>query len=246
MLKIKDCVALVTGANRGLGRAYCHGLLRAGAMNIYAAARDPSKVNEDDSRVVAIGLDVTESADVHAAAAACHDVTLLINNAGALRNSPMLADGSEAAARHEMETNFFGVLAMVGAFAPVLRQNGGGAIVNVLSVASWFTNPFMATYCASKAAEQVLTDAIRMQMSSQGTQVVGVYAGYLDTDMAAHVSLPKTSPGQVVERTFEGIESGLDRVFADDRAVGVEARIRTDRAKFYSELQENWNKAQSR
>jgi NAD(P)-dependent dehydrogenase (short-subunit alcohol dehydrogenase family) len=246
MLKIQDCVALVTGANRGLGLAFCEGLLRAGAARIYAAARDPSKLAMRDSRIVPVALDVTSVADVVSAARTCQDVTLLVNNAGVLRDSPMLGGESAAAARHEMETNYFGVLSMVQRFAPVLAKNGGGAIVNVLSVASWFTAPLMATYCASKAAQEVLTDAIRMQLRSQGTHVVGVYAGYIDTDMSAHVAQPKTSPRQVVERSLAGLESGLDRIFADDSAVYVDQRVRTDRAAFDAELLRSWeNSAQS-
>jgi NAD(P)-dependent dehydrogenase (short-subunit alcohol dehydrogenase family) len=244
MLKIRDCVALVTGSNRGLGLAYCEGLLRAGAAKVYAAARDSSPVRIRDSRVMPIVLDITSVADVISAAHNCHDVSLLINNAGVLRDSPMLAMESEGAARQEMETNYFGVLSMVRRFAPVLARNGGGAIINVLSVASWFTNPFMATYCASKAAEEMLTDAIRMQLRSQRTHVVGVYAGYIDTDMAAHVTQPKTSPSQVVERSLAGLESGEDRVFADDRAIDVDQRVRTDRAAFDAELLKRWEASQ--
>jgi len=244
MHRIQGCVALVSGSNRGLGQAFCKGLLRAGARKVYAAARDPSKVHVDDSRVVPVKLDVTSVADVHSAASECEDVTILVNNAGILCDKPMLGAGTEAAARHEMETNFFGVLSMVQRFAPILASNGGGAIVNVLSVASWFTNPLMATYAASKAAAEVLTDAIRMQLRLQRIHVVGVYAGYIDTDMAAHVNLPKTSPQQVVERSLAGVESGIDRVFADDRAIEIDHRVRNDRATFYAELQRLWDDAQ--
>jgi NAD(P)-dependent dehydrogenase (short-subunit alcohol dehydrogenase family) len=239
-MKIQDCVALVTGSNRGLGLAYCEGLLRSGAKKVYAAARDPSKIGLRDSRVVPIALDVTSSADVISAAHGCRDVSLLINNAGVLRNSPMLAIDSEQAARQEMETHYFAVLSMIQQFAPILAINGGGAIVNVLSVASWFTTPFMATYCASKAAQEALTDAIRMQLRSQRTQVVGVYAGYIDTDMSSHVTQPKTSPRQVVDRTLAGLESGSDRILADDSAVYVDQMVRTDRAAFDADLLKRW------
>jgi len=239
MLKIRGSVALVTGSNRGLGHAFCEGLLQKGAAKVYAAARNPSMVRLHG--VVPLKLDITSVCDVLRVTHGCEDVTILVNNAGILRDSPMLGAQTEAAARQEMETNFFGPLAMVQNFAPVLARNGGGAIVNVLSVASWFANPFMATYCASKAAAEVLTDAVRMQLRSQGTRVVGVYAGYIDTDMAARVHAPKTDPRQVVERTLEGLESGADRVFADDRASHIAARVRTDRDAFYAELQKHWD-----
>jgi NAD(P)-dependent dehydrogenase (short-subunit alcohol dehydrogenase family) len=245
MFKIQDCVALVTGSNRGLGLAYCEGLLRAGAAKVYAAARHPSKIGIRHSRVVPIALDVTKDADVVSAAQSCQDISLLINNAGILRNSPMLGIDAEGAARQEMETNYFAVRSMVQRFAPVLAKNGGGAIVNVLSVASWITSPFMASYCASKAAAEVLTDAIRLQLRSQRTHVAGVYAGYIDTDMSAHVTLPKASPNQVVECTLAGLESGADRIFADDSAVYVDQKIRTDRAAFDAEFLQRWDDSKS-
>jgi NAD(P)-dependent dehydrogenase (short-subunit alcohol dehydrogenase family) len=245
MIKIQECVALVTGSNRGLGLAYCEGLLRAGAAKVYAAARDPSKLDIRDSRVVPIALDVTAVADVISAARRCHDISLLVNNAGVLRNSPMLGIESEAAARQEMETSYFGVLSLVQRFAPVLAKNGGGAILNVLSVASWFASPSIATYCASKAAEEILTDAIRIQLRSQRTHVAGVYAGYMDTDMSAHITQPKTSPRQVVDRSLAGLESGVDRILADDSAIYVDQKVRTDRAAFDAELLRHWEASQS-
>ena len=244
MFKIKDCVALVTGSNRGLGLAYCEGLLRAGAAKIYAAARDPTKIDLRDSRVIPIALDVTAVGDVVSAAQSCQDVSLLINNAGVLRNSPMLGIESAEAARQEMEIHFFGVLSMVQRFAPVLAGNGGGAVINVLSVASWFASPAIATYCASKAAEEILTDAVRIQLRSQNTHVVGIYAGYLDTDMSAHITQPKTAPNQVVERSFAGLESGEDRILADESAVYVDRMVRTNRPAFDAGLLQHWKDTQ--
>ena len=134
---------------------------------------------------------------------ACPDVNLLINNAGVMLKSPMLAEGSEDALRREMEVNVYGVLAMVRAFAPILARNGGGAIVNMLSVVSWFVNPFNATYCASKHAASAVTDALRIQLKAQGTHVVGVYAGFIDTDMAARVNAPKPPPGRSPSRRWK-------------------------------------------
>src|SRR5579863_704386 len=187
-MKIENSITLVTGANRGLGKAYTDALLAAGAAKVYAGARDPASVAITDKRLVPVKLDVTQDQDVHAAAESCPDVNLLINNAGIMLASPMLADGSEAALRAEMEVNVFGMLRMVRAFAPVLAKNGGGAIANMLSVVSWFTYPFNATYCASKHAALALTEGVRIQLKSQGTQVVAVYAGFIETDMASELA----------------------------------------------------------
>jgi NAD(P)-dependent dehydrogenase (short-subunit alcohol dehydrogenase family) len=224
-MNIEGCVALVTGANRVLGGAYAEALLASGAAKVYAAARDPSAIS--DARLTPICLDVTSPADVAAAVKACPDVNLLINNAGVMLKSPMLA-------------NVYGVLAMVRAFAPILARNGGGAIVNVLSVVSWFVNPFNATYCASKHAALAVTDAVRIQLKAQGTHVVGVYAGFIDTDMAARVNVPKTSPRQVAERTLEGLRAGQNHVVADDAARDTWAALLADPAAVEAKMQEAW------
>jgi NAD(P)-dependent dehydrogenase (short-subunit alcohol dehydrogenase family) len=238
-------VALVTGANRGLGRVFCRGLLNAGIGKIYAGARSPSDIDSAENRITPIKLDVTSAGEIQGAAKACADVDLLINNAGILHNSPVLAESAEIAARAEMEVNYFGILGMVRAFAPILIRNGGGTIVNVLSVASWFSNPSMATYCASKAAAMALTNALRIELRSQHVQVVGVYAGYIDTDMAAHVDFPKTSPEQVVERTLQELIRGTEHVFADERATEIDRLVRTEPATLYANIQRRWDDAQS-
>jgi NAD(P)-dependent dehydrogenase (short-subunit alcohol dehydrogenase family) len=240
-MNIENCIALVTGANRGLGKAYTDALLVAGAAKVYAGARDPASVAITDTRLVPVKLDVTHDSEVHAAAAACTDVNLLINNAGIMLASPMLAEGSEAALRAEMEVNVFGVLRVVRAFAPVLAKNGGGAIANMLSVVSWFVFPFNATYCASKHAALAVTEGVRMQLKAQGTQVVAVYAGFIDTDMAAGFDREKTPPRQVAERTLAGIREGLNDVHADERSEAIWQAVRTDPAVLHAQMQQQWD-----
>jgi NAD(P)-dependent dehydrogenase (short-subunit alcohol dehydrogenase family) len=227
-MNITGSIALVTGANRGLGKAYVEALLSAEAAKVYAAARDVTTI-KDHPRVVPIRLDVTSGSDIAEAAARCGDVNLLINNAGAMLSSPILAEHSDLAMRKEMEVNVYSVLAMIRAFSPVLAKNGGGAIVNVLSVVSWLTVSANATYCASKHAALSVTDAVRMALKAQSTQVVGVYAGFIDTEMAAGINQPKTPPQQVAERTIEGIVTGKDHVLADARAEEVFKAVRGER-----------------
>jgi NAD(P)-dependent dehydrogenase (short-subunit alcohol dehydrogenase family) len=238
-VKIEGSVALVTGANRGLGKAYTEALIAAGAAKVYAGARDPSTVA--DPRLTAIKLDVTSPTDIAAAAKMCRDVNLLINNAGVMLRSPVLKGGSEAVMRREMEVNVYGTLAMVRAFAPMLANNGGGAIVNVLSVVSWIVNAFNATYCASKHAALAVSDAVRIELKAQGTQVVGVYAGFIDTDMAAGIDHAKTPPLQVAERTLDGIRRGQDHIFADRRAEELWQALRSDPAQIAQEMQKLWD-----
>jgi NAD(P)-dependent dehydrogenase (short-subunit alcohol dehydrogenase family) len=241
MMNIAGKKALVTGANRGLGRAFAEALLEAGASTVYAGARNPSMVS--NPRLTAVRLDVTSSRDVAAAAKACGDVDILINNAGVMLARSVLAENSEDALRREMEVNVFGALAMAKAFAPVLEHNGGGVIVNMLSVVSWYVYPFNATYCASKYAALAVTDGLRIQLKAQGTHVIGVYAGFIDTEMAAALSSgPKTSPQQVAEKTVQGIRAGLDHVLADERAESLWQAVRQDPAKLHAEMQAQWDR----
>jgi NAD(P)-dependent dehydrogenase (short-subunit alcohol dehydrogenase family) len=191
-MKIGGSVALVTGANRGLGRAYARELVSRGAARVYGAARDPAAVTDPGVRPIA--LDITDPERVGQVAQQCADVTLLVNNAGVMKASTFIDAPNLDAARLEMETNYFGTLSMCRAFAPVLAANGGGAIVNMLSVTSFYTNPFNASYGASKAAAWSLTNGIRLELHHRGTLVVGVHAGFIDTDMAALATAPKISP----------------------------------------------------
>jgi NAD(P)-dependent dehydrogenase (short-subunit alcohol dehydrogenase family) len=218
-MKIDGSVAFVTGANRGLGAVLARALRDRGAATVYAGARDPSTITEPG--LVPVRLDVTDPAAVAAAAARYGDVNLLINNAGVSRSGSRSADD----ARLEMEANYFGPLAMSRAFSPVLARNGGGALVNVLSVLSWVTFPAVATYAASKAAAWSLTNALRQELGEQGTQVVGVHVGYIDTDMAAHITSEKVKPEDVAAAILDGLEAGLSEVLVDDLSRGAKATL---------------------
>jgi NAD(P)-dependent dehydrogenase (short-subunit alcohol dehydrogenase family) len=239
-VRIAGSRILVTGANRGLGRVFAESLVARGAGVVYAAARDPARVTIPG--VEPVRLDITRSDEVAAAAASCADVNILINNAGLMRFAPLLAAPGIDAAREEMETNYFGTLRMCRAFAPVLAANGGGALVNILSIVSWFANPLNSSYCAAKSAEWSLTNAARIELRRQGTLVTGVFAGVIDTEMgAAFTHLPKVSPRNVVDQALDGIEAGAEEVLCDDRTRSVKAALPDDLAVIYPPHQATWD-----
>lgn len=212
-MNIANSVVLITGANRGIGQAFARELLARGARKVYAAARDPATVTLPG--VEALRLDVTQPEEVAAAARLASDVTLVINNAGIAQPGGFLAADSEAVARRIFETNFFGVLNMSKAFAPVLKANGGGALLNVLSVASWVNGGELAAYSASKSAAWSLTNALRHELASQKTQVLGLHMAYVDTDLTRGFDVPKSSAEDIVQRALDGLEAGDDEVLAD-------------------------------
>ncbi len=239
-MQITGSTALVTGANRGLGHALVRALRDAGCARVYAAARKAESIALEDG-IAPVQLDITNSDQVAAAAARCGDVSILINNAAVASFTPLLGAPTIEGARHEMETNYFGTLAMCRAFAPVLKRNGGGALVNILSVTSWFNVPVQGSYCASKAAEWSLTKAVRFELRAQGTLVVGVYAGYIDTGMTAGLTVPKSSPADIATRVIAGIESNTEEILADERAQNVDAALFKDQAALDSNMQSLWN-----
>lgn len=212
-MKIENAVVLVTGANRGIGLAFTRELLARGARKVYAAARDSASVTLPG--VEAMRLDVTRADHIAAAVQQAADVTLLINNAGIAQPGGFLAPDSDAVARRLFDTNFFGVLNMSTAFAPVLKANGGGALLNVLSVASWVNGGELAAYSASKSAAWSLTNALRHELAAQKTQVLGLHMAYVDTDLTRGFEVPKTSAEDIVLRALDGLEAGADEVLAD-------------------------------
>lgn len=213
-MKLEGSVVLVTGANRGLGQEFARQALAAGAKKVYAGARDPGKVSLPG--VVPIKLDVTNADDVATVASQCADVTLLINNAGIARLGGVVQGDSAALLREHLETNLFGVLNLSRAFAGPLGKNGGGAILNILSVVSWVNATALGTYSVSKAAAWALTNGLRHELRAQGTQVVGLHAGFIDTDMARGFDAPKIAPQDVVAQALKAIEAGEEEVLVDE------------------------------
>jgi NAD(P)-dependent dehydrogenase (short-subunit alcohol dehydrogenase family) len=215
-LNMAQTVALVTGANRGLGSAFVQALKAAGAKRIYAAARDPDKVATGD-RIIPIRLDVTNAIQVADAGIKCTDVTLLINNAAIVHRTSALDPASLVPARSEWETNVIGPLMMAQTFAPVLARNGGGALLNVLTALTWISLPGgPATYSATKAALWSLTNSLRNELQSQGTSVAALHVGFMDTDAAAAYTGQKSKPLDVAQYALRALQEGEIEILADD------------------------------
>ena len=218
--RIEGAVALVTGANRGIGRALTEALLTRGARKVYAAARNPEALRAlRDERLVPLRLDVTDAEQIRAAGEAASDVELVFNNAGVALPGGIADSAVLDRARREMEVNYFGPLQLLHRLAPTLASNGGGAVVNIDSTAGLTNVPFIPTYSASKAALHSLTQAARVLLGAQGTSVFGVYPGPVDTDMNRGLAMPKTSPRDVAFAILDGVEAGQEDIFPDPFAV---------------------------
>ncbi|MGP3991277.1 SDR family oxidoreductase [Streptomyces sp. 3N207] len=223
-MELKDAIAVVTGANRGLGRHLAGQLLQRGAK-VYATARRPESV--DLAGVTPLRLDVTDDESVLAAARIASDATLLVNNAGISTGTPLLA-GDPDAVRLEMETNFFGPLTVTRAFAPVIAGNGGGSVLNVLSVLSWLHLADLGAYAAAKAAAWALTNSTREELAPYGITVSALHVGYMDTDMAGAIPAEqKADPADVAAQALTGIEQGLPEILADDVTRHVKQTLTT-------------------
>jgi len=231
-MQIEGSTALVTGASRGLGRSFAQELAARGAK-VYAAARNPAAISLPG--VIPVTLDITDPASVAAAADATGDVTLLINNAGSSTGARLIG-GPLDDIELEMRTHFFGTLAVTRAFAPQLAAGGGGAVLNVLSVLSWFSSADSGAYSAAKSAEWALTNALRLELADQGTQVTALHVGYMDTDMARHVTGPKSDPAVVARLALDGLAAGLSEVLADDVSRRVQQGLAGGVAALYPQL----------
>jgi NAD(P)-dependent dehydrogenase (short-subunit alcohol dehydrogenase family) len=233
-----DMVALVTGANRGIGRAYAERLARAGAR-VYAGARDVSTLASlaaELPNVTPIQLDVTDRVSIEAAAARCSDINLLVNNAGSARPGGVTDSDSTDGARAEMDVNYFGMLEMTRAFAPILTANSPSAIVNVLSILSLIGFPRIATYSASKAAALSATRAIRAELAPKGVRVVGVMPGFVDTDMTQGLNGEKITTGDVVDATLAALTNGDEDVYPGAQAAQLAQGFFSDHKSLEKQL----------
>lgn len=238
-MQIERSVALVTGSNRGIGKAIVDALLERGATKVYAAARDVSTLEELDPRVVAVQLDVTDADRVAAVSEQLVDVQLVVNNAGIARSGTPLSVRMDAA-RAELEVNYLSLIATTQAFAPVLAANGGGAFVNVLSVASWVGSPFLSSYGASKSAAWSFTNAARVELKRQGTHVVGVHVGYVDTDLTAALDVDKIAPAVVAAAALDAVEAGEPEAVVDDVSRLVKAGLSDDQRTLYPQIERDF------
>ncbi len=230
MTALAGSVALVTGANRGIGQEFVQQLLHRSVTKVYAAARDPRSVTHTDPRVVPLALDVTDPESIARAAEQAPDVGVLVNNAGISTPMPVLSSDASNL-RRELEVNLFGPLAVTSAFVGGIAERQG-AIVNVASALSWLA--LGNSYSISKAALWSATDSMRFDLAPQGVQVVGVYMGYVDTDMVADVQAPKSAPEDVVRQVLEGVEAGENEVLADQLARDIRASLHLPVAARYA------------
>ncbi len=229
-MKLANANVFVTGANRGIGLAFAKIALARGAKKVYAGARNPDSIKLPG--VIPVKLDVNSPADIAAAAQLAADTTLVINNAGiAITGSFLAADAEEVLRRH-FETNVLGVLRMSRAFAPVLARNGGGALLNVASIASFISGPLLANYAVSKSAVWSLSNGLRHDLRAQGTQVATLHMAFVDTDLTHGMDMPKSSADDIVARAFDGLEAGAEEILADDFTRQVKAGLAADPAVY--------------
>jgi len=234
IMDIAGSTALVTGANRGIGRRFVDELLARGAKKVYATARRPELIDTSDSRVTPLYLDLLDEKSIADAAAAARDVAVLVNNAGIATGAQLLTDDLDKI-RQDLETHLFGTLRVIRAFAPHLASNGGGAIVNILSVLSWVATPQgSGSYSVAKAAEWNMTNGVRVELADQKILVQGVHLGAADTDMMAGRDAPKIDPADVARASLDGVQAGAIEVLVDGPSHFVKAALSGDPAQLYS------------
>ena len=229
--QIAGATALVTGGNRGLGRALVQELLDRGAAKVYATSRSP--FTYDDERVATLVLDVSDDASVAAAAEAAGDVSILVNNAGISARTPLLTAPYEDI-QSEFDTNFFGLLRVTRAFAPSLAGHESSTVLNILSALSWIS--FGNGYDATKSAAWAATNGLRLALQDQGTNVIGLHVGYMDTDMTAGIDAEKSDPRDIARIAVDGILTGADEIIADDTSRHVKSRLSGEVSDLYPQL----------
>jgi NAD(P)-dependent dehydrogenase (short-subunit alcohol dehydrogenase family) len=233
-MKIEGSVVLVTGGNRGLGLALVQEALARGARRVYAGARDPASVNLPG--VTAVRLDVGDPAQVAQAARDCADATIVVNNAGIADFGGVLEGDAAARLRRHFDTNVFGLLDVSRAFAPVLAAQGGGALLNILSIASWFQRPMLGSYAASKAAAWAVTNVLRHELRAQGTRVSGLHVGFIDTDLTQGIDAPKLTPAEVARAAWDGVEAGVEEILVDENTRRVKASLSTPQPAYLAPM----------
>jgi NAD(P)-dependent dehydrogenase (short-subunit alcohol dehydrogenase family) len=231
MTTLEGAVVLVTGGNRGIGKAIVDDLLTRGVKKVYATARKPEPSTDD--RVVTVPLDVTDPDSIKALVAAAPDVTVLVNNAG-ITGARSLLESPEEEIRGVFETNLFGPLNVTRAFVPVIERNGGGHVLNMHSVLSWVS--FGGAYPASKSALWGVSNGLRLELLDRGIGVTGLHVGYVDTDMTSAITDPKSQPEEIAKQAVDGIESGAHEVIADDFSRQVKSGLSADLAALYPQL----------
>ncbi len=230
--QIEGSVCFVTGSNRGIGRAIVEELIKRGAAKVYASARNTAALKElvtaSKGKVVAVQLDVTNEAQILAATKIAPDTQMLFNNAGIVFHTGIISASDTKSACAQMEVNYFGLMNMTRAFAPILHKNGGGVLINISSALGLVGVPGTGTYSATKAAIRSLTQSVRGEFRAQGTHVIGVYPGPIDTDMTAGLPFEKETPQHVAFEIFKGIESGAEEVYPDKVSLDFAAKLKTD------------------
>lgn len=239
-MQVRGAVALVTGSNRGIGRGFVAALLERGAARVYATARRLETLEPllaaDPRRIVPLALDVTDDAAIGAAAARCRDLTLLVNNGGTAAMTSFIGAASLDGARQEMEVNFWGQLAMIRAFAPTLGANGGGGIIQILSIGALTTFPQVGTYCASKFAANAMCKGVRAELAPQGTHVMSVFSGAIESDMSKNTPGPKISALTHAHNCLAAFEDGQEEFFPDFRSQRMRDAYRRDPEGFERSL----------